>query len=186
METKQKDTTESRVFLKTKRLIIRNFKKEDYRDLFEYLADPITYIHEPGDPITLKRSRELCAARSKNNIFIAVELKKEKKLIGHIYFNRTEPREYNIYEMGYIFNQEYQGHGYATESAKKILEYGFGKLKIHKVIAFCNPKNRKSWKLLERLGMKREGTFRQSAYFRKNEKGEPLWHDAYAYGILNE
>jgi len=31
--------------------------------------------------------------RSKSNIFIAVELKKEKKMVGHIYFNRTEPKE---------------------------------------------------------------------------------------------
>ena len=34
--------------------------------------------------------------------------------------------------------------------------------------------------------MTREGKFRKNAYFRKNDKGEPLWHDAYSYGILRE
>jgi RimJ/RimL family protein N-acetyltransferase len=177
---------DSKIFFETKRLIIRNFTEDDYKDLYEYLSDPITYIYEPGQPITLKESKKLCKERSKSNIFIAVELKKEKKLIGHIYFNQIEPKEYNIFEIGYIFNKNFQGYGYATEAAKKVIEHGFTKLKIHKIIAGCDPKNKKSWKLLERLGMKREEKFKQHAYFRKTDKGEPIWHDAYSYGLLRD
>ena len=176
---------EHKISLKTKRLIIRNFRKTDYKDLFEYLSDPLTYIYEPGQPITLEKSMELCIERNKSSIFIAIELIKEKKLIGHVYFNRTEPKEYNIFEIGYIFNKKFQGHGYATEAAEKVMEYGFIKYNAHKIIAGCDIKNKKSWKLLERLGMKREGKLRQNAYFRKNDRKEPIWHDAYIYGILN-
>jgi len=68
-----------KISLKTKRLIIRNFKKTDYKDLFEYLSDPLTYIYEPGQPITLEKSMELCIERNKSSIFIAIELIKEKK-----------------------------------------------------------------------------------------------------------
>jgi RimJ/RimL family protein N-acetyltransferase len=175
-----------KIFSETKRLILRNFTEDDYRDLYEYLSDAVTYIYEPGKPITLKESKKLCRKRSKNNIFIAVELKREKKLIGHIYFNLIEPKEYNTFEIGYIFNKNYQGYGYATEASKKVIEYGFTKLKIHKIIAHCNPKNKRSWKLLERLGMKREGKFKQEGYFRKNDKGEPIWHDAYSYGLIKD
>jgi RimJ/RimL family protein N-acetyltransferase len=177
---------EQKIYFETKRLVIRNFTEDDYKDLYEYLSDPVTYIYEPGRPITLNESKKLCKERNKSNIFIAVELRKEKKLIGHIYFNKIEPKEYNIFEIGYIFNKGFQGYGYATEASKKVMEYGFKKLKIHKIIAYCNPKNKKSWKLLERLGMKREGNFKQNAYFRKNDNGEPIWHDAYSYGLLGE
>jgi len=177
---------DSKILLNTKRLIIRNFRDDDYKDLYEYLSDPKTYIFEPGQPITLKKSKKLCMERSKNNIFIAIELKQEKKMVGHIYFNRIEPKEYDIFEIGYIFNKKYQGNGYATEAAKKIIEYAFLDYKIHKIIAGCDSKNKKSWKLLERLGMSREGKFKQNAYFRKDEKEEPIWHDAYSYGILRE
>ena len=184
MNMKHEENTDKRVSLKTKRLIIRNFRDDDYLDLYEYLSDPVTYIYEPGQPISLKEAGKLCKERSKNNTFLAVELKKEKKLIGHIYFGKIEPEEYDTYEIGYIFNKKFHGHGYATEAAKKVIEYGFNEFGIHKIIANCDPKNKKSWKLLERLNMEREGKFRQKAFFRKNDKGEPMWHDAYSYGLL--
>jgi RimJ/RimL family protein N-acetyltransferase len=43
-----------------------------------------------------------------------------------------------------------------------------------------------SWKLLERLSLRREGDFRGFAFFRRDEGGEPLWHDAYQYALLAE
>jgi RimJ/RimL family protein N-acetyltransferase len=174
------------ILLKTERLIIRNFTENDFLDLHEYLSDPHTYIYEPGNPITIEQSKKMCEERSRGNIFIAVELANEKKLIGHIYFNKMEPKEFNIFEIGYIFNKKYHGKGYATEAAKAIIEYGFAELKAHKIIAHCNPKNIASWKLLERAGMKREGELKQNVYFRKDEKGEPIWQDTYEYGILAE
>jgi RimJ/RimL family protein N-acetyltransferase len=50
----------------------------------------------------------------------------------------------------------------------------------------CNPENADSWRLLERLGMRREGFFRKKAFFRTDEAGNPLWHDAYEYAVLEE
>jgi ribosomal-protein-alanine N-acetyltransferase len=50
----------------------------------------------------------------------------------------------------------------------------------------CNPINSASWKLMERLGMRREGHFMQKAFFKRDEKGEPMWHDAYEYAILSD
>jgi RimJ/RimL family protein N-acetyltransferase len=183
MHTNQNNKT---IFLKTKRLIIRNFAENDYMDLYEYLSDPHTYIYEPGEPISIEKSKKLCIERSFCNIFIAVELAADKKLIGHIYFNKIEPQEFNIYEIGYIFNKKNQGKGYATEAAKAVIDYAFTDLNAHKIIAHCNPKNEKSWKLLERAGLKREGELKQNVYFRKNEKGEALWQDTYEYGILKK
>ena len=171
-----------KISIKTKRLIVRNFEPYDYNDLYEYLSDKETYRFEPGEPITVETAKNLCNERSKGCDFLAVQLK--NKVIGHIFFSQTEPKELMTWEVGFIFSRKYQGNGYATESLKSIIEYGFAKLKIHKITAHCNPKNISSWRLLERVKMKREGKLRQDIFFNRNARGEPLWLDTYEYGLL--
>jgi len=170
----------------TERLKIRPFTINDYTDLYEYLSDKQTYEYEPGKPITTEQSKELCIERAKNRTFFAVELKSENKVIGHIYFNKTEPKELLIYEIGYIFNKKYQGHGYAAEAMQYFIERQFSETDIHKIIAHCNPKNIKSWKLLERLKFKREGKLRKNIFFKKDKNKNPIWLDTYEYGLLKE
>jgi len=170
----------------TERLKIRQFTENDYTDLFDYLSNKQTYKYEPGKPITIKKSKELCIERSKSKIFFAVELKSENKLIGHIYFNRIEPKYLLIYEIGFIFNKKYQGKGFATEAIQFFIKIQFSKSNIHKIIAHCNPKNIKSWKLLERLKFKREGKLRKNVFFNKNKNKKPIWLDTYEYGLLRE
>jgi RimJ/RimL family protein N-acetyltransferase len=89
------------------------------------------------------------------------------------------------WELGYIFNPKFQNQGFCAEASSAVIEYAFQEMDVHKVVAFCNPKNIPSWKLLEKIGMEREGFFKQKAFFRKDDEGNPLWHDCYAYGILN-
>ena len=170
----------------TERLKIRPFNKNDYADLYEYLSDKKTYKYEPGKPITIAQSKKLCVERSKNKIFYAVELKSENKIIGHIYFNTIEPKSLLIYEIGYIFNKKYQGHGFATEAIQNFINHQFSESNIHKIIAHCNPKNIKSWKLLERLKFKREGKLRKNIFFSKDINNNPIWLDTYEYGLLKE
>jgi RimJ/RimL family protein N-acetyltransferase len=55
-----------------------------------------------------------------------------------------------------------------------------------RVIAMCNPLNAPSWKLLERLGMRREGHLRKNIYFKKDQAGNPIWLDSYEYAVLAE
>ena len=50
----------------------------------------------------------------------------------------------------------------------------------------CNPRNEASWKLLERLGFRREGTLIRNIWFFQDEEGKPLWQDTYEYGMLKE
>jgi len=173
---------EANISIKTKRLLIRNFTENDYNDLFEYLSDKETYMFEPGEPITIETARSLCKERSKNNKFLAVQLK--NKVIGHIYFDQIKPQKILTWEVGFIFNRKYQGKGYATESLTAVIEYGFKNKNIHKIVAHCNPKNVSSWKLLERAGMRREGKLRKNIYFVRDKKGNPIWLDTYEYGLL--
>ncbi|MFF2907979.1 GNAT family N-acetyltransferase [Paenibacillus sp. NPDC057934] len=73
--------------------------------------------------------------------------------------------------IGYIFNPEFYGKGYATEACQAVLNYAFAELGAHRILALCNPDNAPSWRLLERLSMRREGHFKKEAFFKKTKVG---------------
>lgn len=171
--------------IETKNLIIRNHIESDWKYLYDYLSVPEIYDYEPGDPISIEESKLLIIERCKANDFYAVIKKSDNHMIGHLYFHHADPKHFMTWELGYIFNPKFQNKGFCTEAASAMIDYGFKEMDVHKVIAFCNPKNIPSWKVLEKIGMEREGFFKQKAFFRKDKKGNPLWHDCYAYGILN-
>ncbi|OQB23383.1 MAG: hypothetical protein BWY11_01988 [Firmicutes bacterium ADurb.Bin182] len=50
----------------------------------------------------------------------------------------------------------------------------------------CNPQNTASWKVLERLNMRREGHLLKNVWFKKDEQGNPVWLDTYLYAILRD
>ena len=172
--------------LETERLIIRKFEENDWQDLYEYLSDEAVVKYEPYDVLGEEECKLWAICRSQDTAFWAVCLKENNKLIGNLYFEQQEPKEFLTWELGYVFNATYQHKGYATESSRALLRYSFEKLKIHRIIAMCNPENSASWRLMERLGMNREGFFRKKAFFKRDEIGNPIWHDAYEYGILAE
>jgi ribosomal-protein-alanine N-acetyltransferase len=172
--------------IETDRLIVRPFMEADYQDLFEYLSDPIIYIFEPGQPISLSEAKEIASKRAKGSDFWAVELKQNHKLIGHLFFKQIEPDYKMTWELGYIFNPKYYKHGYASEASRAIVLFAFQRLKAHRIMARCDPNNTPSWQLLERIGFTREGHFKKCGCFRKDELGMPIWHDAYEYSLLDE
>jgi len=175
-----------KTILETERLIIRKFNKNDWKDLYEYLSIPEIYTFEQGEPIDKNEAKALAKDRSSGKGFYAVVLKSSDRLIGHIYFNQTEPFDYMTWELGFIFNPLYQNNGYGTESSKAIIDYGFNKLYAHRIIAYCNAENIASRKLLEKIGMRREGHFLKKAYFKKDRNNNPLWFDSYSYAILRD
>jgi ribosomal-protein-alanine N-acetyltransferase len=172
--------------INTARLSIRPFQEQDYRSLFEYLSDPGVYRFEPGEPISLEKARELARQRAAGTDFWAVILKSIQKMVGHLYFKPIEPTELATWELGYIFNPEFQNEGYATEAADALVRYGFDCLGVHRVIAHCNPDNVASWRVLEKIGMTREGRFRKNIFFLRDADGSPLWVDTFEYAILKE
>lgn len=171
--------------METERLVLRRFTPGDWRDLHEYLSKPEVLRY---DAETVSDEEECVAkavSRSKGQAFWAVCLKESGKMIGHIYFSRKDPPEFLTWEIGYIFNPAFWGHGYATEASRRVLRYGFEELGAHRVEAGCSPDNPPSWRLLERLGMRREGYFKEHVFFHTDDKGKPIWLDSYMYGILD-
>jgi RimJ/RimL family protein N-acetyltransferase len=86
-----------------------------------------------------------------------------------------DPRQCDI---GFTVSTEHQGHGYATEAVRLLLNYLFTERGKHRITAYCDPRNAASVALLERLGMRREGHLRESTW----AKGE--WTDDLVYALL--
>lgn len=167
----------------TDRLIIRRFEKNDWQDLYEYLSDEEVVKFEPYDIYTKNQAKEEANRRANDESFYAVCLKANEKLIGNLYLSKGD---FDTWELGYVFNRAYQGQGYATESAKELLDYAFTHLGARRIIAMCSPKNDHSWRLLERLHMRREGMLLKNVYFKTDSYGKPIWLDTYEYAILKD
>ena len=165
----------------TERLVLRRYKKEDLQDLFEYLSDKEVVEYEPYKPLTLNETKENLEWRIETDEMIAVELKNSHKMIGNVYMGK---REFEAMEIGYVFNRNYWGNGYAVESCKALIQRAFTN-GIHRIYAECDPRNKNSWKLLEALGFQREAHLRKNVYFWKDENEEPIWKDTYIYAKLN-
>ena len=66
------------------------------------------------------------------------------------------------------------------------MDWAFRQQSAHRIIAMCDPHNPASWKLMERLGMRREGEWKKNVFFFRDENGNPLWKDTYQYAVLAE
>ncbi|NQT57364.1 MAG: GNAT family N-acetyltransferase [Bacteroidetes bacterium] len=172
--------------IQTPKLLIRKFQEQDADSLYAYLSNPVIYRYEPGDPLSREETAAVTKERSQGIDFLAVILKSTNMLIGHIYFTQTEPEEFMTWELGFIFNPDYQKKGYATEASRAVIEYGFKHFDIHRIVAHCNPENIASWRVLEKIGMTREGLLRRNVFFRRDVSGSPLWTDSYEYAMLKE
>ena len=185
--------------METTRLIIRPFTAADADDLYAYLSREEVVRYEPYPPFTREQAAEEAARRANDPNFYAVVLKETPSdslpaasslgegamgcVIGNLYFAHGD---FDTWELGYVFHDAYWGRGYAAEACRALLAEGFGSGKVRRVIAMCNPENTASWRLMERLGMRRESHLRKNIWFFRDENGRPIWQDTYEYAILRE
>ena len=107
----------------------------------------------------------------------AIRLKESGEFVGRFGMKLAEPHKKRA-EINYSLLPKFWGNGYATEAAKAVLKFAFEDLQLHRIEAGCAVENANSIKLLERIGMKREGRHREILPIR----GE--WQDNYSYAIL--
>lgn len=107
----------------------------------------------------------------------AIELKQTLEFIG-LFGLTLGSAKYNRGEIWYKLMPASWGKGYATSCVKRVLQFGFDDLKLHRIEAGCAVENIGSWKVLEKAGMKREG------HCRKILPLSSGWADNYEYAIL--
>lgn len=82
-------------------------------------------------------------------------------------------------EIGYCLDPRFTGHGYATEAVAEVLRYCFEDLAVHRIVANCFAANEMSWRLMERLGMRREIHAVADSLHRSGQ-----WLDSFGYALL--
>lgn len=155
--------------LETERLILRKLTAADIDDIFEYASQHDTTIYLPWETHKskddsfefLKMTDEKFI--STDNINWGVELKSEKKIIGSI-----EIRKWNDInrcgDIGYALSPLYWNRGIMTEALKRIIRFAFDELYLNRVEAHCDGNNTGSYRVMEKAGMKYEGTHRQKVF----------------------
>ena len=108
---------------------------------------------------------------------LLIEYKPDLKVVGNIGIGVKDKDKVQA-EMGWLLSNQYRGKGIATEAAKAVISFGFEVMGLHRVYAQTNWLNEKSWRLMERLGMRREAHFIQSYRIRGK------WEDGYIYAVL--
>jgi len=173
--------------LATERLRLRPFSRGDvdailaYRgreDVARYLFDPPLSRDECAQAIQ-QRVAQTGFVEEGDRIVLAVETLEENCLVGEVslIWRSVEARQG---EIGWIFHPDFHGRGYATEATNAMLDLGFGPGDLHRIYARCDARNEPSWRLMERLGMRREAHFRQLAMFKGG------WDEEFYYAILRD
>lgn len=170
----------------TDRLILRAFQYIDVEPFAAYRSDPEIAKFQYWDiPFTEEKAAKFIEEMKGIQpgipgewYQIAIELKMMHLLIGDCAFCILAEDSQQA-EIGFTLARQYQGKGYATEAVRRLLDYLFGELNLHRVRAICHVDNLASAKLLKRVGMRREAEFIENIWF----KGE--WISEYWYGILH-
>jgi len=151
------------VSLETERLLLREWREESDLNLYAQMcADPLVmrYLSPEGKTLTRAETWRQVAFivghwQLRGYGHWAVEEKASGKLIGRIGF--LNPEGWPGFELGWTLARESWGKGYATEGARRALEYAFTEMGREHVISLIHPQNKNSIRVAERLGEKLEG-----------------------------
>ena len=147
--------------IETERLLLRHVEYTDVNDLFEMDADPDVHLFIENKPVKTIAEIEVVITMLKQQYLengiarFAVVDKLTNECVGWCglkYFNQTLNQHNNFYELGYRFKKKHWGKGFATESSKAVLNYGFENLKTDTIFAITAPDNINSKKVLFKLG----------------------------------
>lgn len=145
--------------LTTERLLIRQWKDSDYEPFAAMNADPAVMEHFPA--LLTRAASDEIVDRLKSAIdrrgfgFWAVEIVQTGRFIGFAGLSVPGPEApfRPGVEIGWRLAKQAWGHGYATEAARAALAYAFGRAGLDEVMSFTTTTNKRSQRVMERIGM---------------------------------
>lgn len=179
---------EREIKLTTDRLILREFNENDFVAVHAYASDieNIKYMiwgpNSEDDTVEfLVECIENANKNPRKQYDFAVTLKDTGNVIGGcgIYLNDTLDEAM----LGWVLHKNYWKKGYMTEAGKELVRFAFEELKLHRLYATCDAENYGSYRVMENIGMRREG---HAIKNRKVVGYKDEYHDELFYGILKE
>jgi [ribosomal protein S5]-alanine N-acetyltransferase len=167
--------------IRTPRLHLREFTREDLEGIFGYSSDPKVTRYLFFEPRDRERTAEylddLLASqrqRPRTRFELAVTEKDSGALIGACDLSLIETR---VADLGYMLGHPHWGNGYATEVALCLTGAAFRELRAERVISTVDVNNKASIRVLEKIGMRWE------AVYRKHRRAKNRWWDCYLYTL---
>ena len=174
--------------LESERLIFRKFRQDDFPVVFDWLNNCENMKYRSSEPKTEEEAHQyldwaISCAEQENciNFRYAVILKDTHELIGscELYYTNKDPAE-----LAWELHRNYWRKGYGTEIGLTLLKLGFATLKLRRIVADCNTLNVGSYRIMEKIGMRREAHYVKC--YRGNSMLNHIWCDKYLYAILQE
>jgi RimJ/RimL family protein N-acetyltransferase len=172
------------VSLQGERIRLREVSPDDAPAAFQWSSDPEVFRFMAYDVMAtveeeaafLSDIAAQSAAQPRTLYDLGIEID-EHGLVGMARLN-IRSLDHRHAELGYCLRRDAWGRGYATEAAGLLLELAFTHVGLHRVSAFHDPRNAASGRVMQKLGMQREGVLRENVF------AHGRWRDSIAYAIL--
>ena len=171
--------------IETDRLILRRFKMEDYKDFYrevgsdEKVSKYVEWDKHKDENVTKSLLEKWVSDYEEDYTFRwCVTLKEDGSLMGSIDCVHKNIKHATC-EIGYVYGSRFWGKGYATEALKAVIDYLFNEANFHTIVAMHMANNPASGKVMQKAGMKYEGTLRD----RIIDKNTKQYDDLLSYSI---
>jgi RimJ/RimL family protein N-acetyltransferase len=169
--------------VRTERLVLRRLADGDVSKIFGYRSQAQVAEWIGGHAVDIGSLAERFGEGT-----TAVIVEHNDQVIGDLmvkiqdaYAQRevAETAEASEAELGWTFDPAHQGRGFATEAVQTLFRICFEDLGLRRVVAACFTSNEPSWRLMERVGMRREAHNVKDSLHRDHG-----WQDGFVYALL--
>lgn len=168
----------------TRRLLIREYVAEDAAAVFGYVKDPIYWQYQRSEAPSEEQIKTLIewvvreqTASPRLLYFMAAARRDSGEIIGEAVLKITNPVDRQG-DLGFGVVPKFWKQGYGTEIGNAILDAAFEHFKLHRIAGLCSPNNKGSIRIMQKLGMAREGLLRDVHH------GRGKWWSSVVYSLL--
>jgi len=167
----------------SERLGFRNWTIADLSKFAEINSDPLVMEHFPKT-LSTDETEEFIGRLQRHYVdrgysYFATEVIETGELIGFIglAYQTYETDFSPSTDIGWRLKKTAWGKGYATEGAKKCLEYAFEELNIKRIISTCTVNNNRSENVMQKIGMSKKGSFNHPKLKEYPEYEKCIWYE---------
>jgi RimJ/RimL family protein N-acetyltransferase len=164
----------------TERLLLRSLADRDVPDVLALVSQPsvarvTTNIEPTEDGVRRYIDQQKSYRPFQEGVYYDLALVRDRRVIGLLGLMCLAHRQGLI---GWGVGVDHRGRGYATEGARALITCGFSELGLHRIYAKTSHINTPSWRVMERLGMRREARLREA------ELQDGAWVNILIYAVL--
>lgn len=149
----------------TPRLVLRRLAGGDWKDLLELMSDEEFFRYQDGAPLDedgvlhwLESDPHVKLTTPDQAFYLGIQLQAGGKLIGYLSLHFIDPQRLQVtFNIG--LHRNFHRQGLALEALEALLGFCFEGLKLHRVACWCDSRNTAACRLLDKVGLRREGEF---------------------------